>query len=319
VLNLNQLAQFLSIARTESLTAAAEELDVTPAALSKSLANLEREIDARLFDRIGRGLQLTGTGALFADQVTELLGYAESVSASVKAFTEGSVGRVRIGSGPAALQGPVSALANLAVATYPGIALEIESGRTSELLLGLRQHRYDFLVTDGGDAQTSAEVGQYLIAPLPAEPLVLVCSRKHPLAARRRVRLSEALEYPWATPHVPLLMRNRIAHQLRDEKAPVGAFTRLAAIPDVRIEDMNSCMQVAAGSHCLAATLKSTATGDGFHQSLKVVPVNLNVWTSMAVISLKRRTPTPPAAGLMAALTARDGREKAKGGRPAIR
>ena len=42
----------------------------------------------------------------------------------------------------------------------------------------------------------------------------------------------------------------------------LGAFTRLAAIPDVRIEDMNSCMQVAAGSHCLAATLKSTATGE---------------------------------------------------------
>ena len=108
-------------------------------------------------------------------------------------------------------------------------------------------------------------------------------------------------------------------HQLRAENAPVSAFTRLAAIPDVRIEDMNSCMQVATGSHCLAATLKSTATGDGFHQSLKVVPVNLNVWTSMAVISLRRRTPTPPAARLMAALTARDGREKAKGGRAAIR
>lgn len=319
MLNLNQLAQFLSVARTENLTLAADELNVSTAALSKSLANLERQIGARLFDRVGRGLQLTGLGTALVGQASELLGHADAVSATITRSAEGSMGHVRVGTGPAALSGLVTDLVKFSVTTYPGIRLEIESGRTKELLLGLRQHRYDFLVTDGGDAHASTELNQYLIARLPPEPLVLVCSRTHPLASRLTVRLSETLDYPWVTPHAPVLMRNRIAHQLQAEKAPARAFERLAVIPDVRIEDLNACMQIAAGSQCLAATLKSTTTSNWFHPSLTVVPTNLSLWTNIAVIRLTSRTPTPSAARLMAALSEPNGQTAVEAGQPAIR
>ena len=306
MLNLNQLAQFLSIVRTGSLSAATDELGITSAALSKNLAALERQLEVKLFDRVGRGLQLTAVGVEFAEQVTELLGHAHAVSSHLEASTKGAVGRLRIGSGPAALQGPLSDVVNLTVAANPGITLEIETGRTADLLRGLRQFRYDFLVTDVGD--TPANLDHYRVHPLPAERIVLVCSRKHPLASRRKVLVSEALEYPWVTPYVPAVMRKGIAEVLRAENAPARAFSRLAAIPDVRIEDLNSCMQIASSGECLAATLESKIHGKGFPASLKLLPANLNIATNVAVISLKNRTPSPLASRIINILAEAGGR-----------
>jgi DNA-binding transcriptional LysR family regulator len=308
VLNLNQLAQFLSIVRAGSLSAATDELGITSAALSKSLAALERQLEVRLFDRVGRGLQLTAVGAEFAEQVTELLGHAHTVYKQIQTSAEGTVGRLRIGSGPAALQGPLTEVVNLIVAANPGITLEIETGRTADLLRGLRQFRYDFLVTDIGD--TPANLDHYRLHPLPAERIVLVCSRKHPLASRRKVLMSEALEYPWVTPHVPTLMRKRVAEVLRAEDAPARAFMRLAAIPDVRIEDLNSCMQIASGGECLAATLESKIHSSGFPASLKLLPAKLNITTNVAVIRLKNRTPSPLASRTIDVLAEAGGRSR---------
>ncbi len=304
MLNLNQLAQFLSIARTGSLVAAAEALGLTSAGLSKNLAALERQTGARLFDRVGRGLQLTGVGTEFAKQVEELLGHAETVSESLKASMEGSAGRLRIGSGPAALQGPVANAIDAFMAAHPKVALEIETGNSTDLLLGLRQYQYEFLVSDRGSVVGNTEHQRYLVQPLAAEPVVLICSRKHPLlASRRKIQLSDALEYPWVAPQPPTLMRHRLAEQLRAEHAPAIAFNRLAVVPNVRIEDMNSCMQVCADSHCITVALHSKVRSRGFPGSLARLPINLNLQTAIAVISLQQRTPTPLAARLMASLT----------------
>lgn len=308
MLNLKQLAQFMTIARTGSLAAAAEELNVSSPALSKNLATLERQTGIKLFDRAGRGLLLTRAGTEFVDQAEELLGHADEVLNRLQASAVGSAGRLYIGTGPAALQGPVADTVAAVMAANPGIAIEVETGRTADLLTGLRRYRYDFLVADAGDVAMSREVDRYLVQPLPAEPIVLACSRAHPLAARRRVRVSEALEYPWVTPYVPPLLRDRVAAQLRDENAPARAFARLAALPDVRIEDLNSCMQIAADGHCLAVTLESKTLGKSFPGSLKILPANLGLWTNVAVISLKRRTPTPLASKMLASLTEADSR-----------
>ena len=59
---LNALRAFDTVARLNSLTAAAEELSVTPSAISRQLSNLEEEIGTVLLKREGRRLQLTAAG-----------------------------------------------------------------------------------------------------------------------------------------------------------------------------------------------------------------------------------------------------------------
>ena len=56
------LTAFLSVAELQSFSEAAEKLHLTQPAVSKRIATLEKQLDCRLFDRIGRHVHLTEAG-----------------------------------------------------------------------------------------------------------------------------------------------------------------------------------------------------------------------------------------------------------------
>ncbi|QMV43789.1 LysR family transcriptional regulator [Cohnella cholangitidis] len=72
-MELNQMEYFLTVARTQHVTKAAEVLNITQPALSHSLAKLEEELGVQLFERSGRNVQLNRYGKLFAGRVEEAL------------------------------------------------------------------------------------------------------------------------------------------------------------------------------------------------------------------------------------------------------
>ncbi len=68
-MELQQLNYFLSVARAENMSKAAQNLFVTQSALSKSIAQLESELGVNLFIRNGRHLELSGFGRVFYEYV----------------------------------------------------------------------------------------------------------------------------------------------------------------------------------------------------------------------------------------------------------
>ena len=59
---LRQLEVFLAVARDESVSRAARSAGMSQSAASGALADLERQFDIQLFDRVGKRLQLSGLG-----------------------------------------------------------------------------------------------------------------------------------------------------------------------------------------------------------------------------------------------------------------
>ena len=64
-LKLHHLGDFVAIAHHQSVRAAARSLDLAQPALTRSLRELERELNASLVERHARGVVLTGTGQRF--------------------------------------------------------------------------------------------------------------------------------------------------------------------------------------------------------------------------------------------------------------
>ena len=62
-LDLEQLRAFVEVAQQRSFSRAAAQLRLTQPAISKRISALERHLDTALFDRIGRAVVLTQTGA----------------------------------------------------------------------------------------------------------------------------------------------------------------------------------------------------------------------------------------------------------------
>ena len=93
--SLRQLEVFLATARYENVTRAAETLAMSQSAASGSLKELERQFDMKLFDRLGKRLQLSELGLQLRPQVESLLEQARSLEQALTG--EDVVGRLEIG------------------------------------------------------------------------------------------------------------------------------------------------------------------------------------------------------------------------------
>lgn len=71
-MELMQLKYFKTVARTGKISAAAQELFLSPPALSTSISRLEKELGAPLFDRTGNRITLNAQGEIFLRHVNEM-------------------------------------------------------------------------------------------------------------------------------------------------------------------------------------------------------------------------------------------------------
>jgi LysR family glycine cleavage system transcriptional activator len=85
------LRAFEAAARLGSFRAAAAELRLSESAVSHQVKNLETWLGRQLFERRGRGLDLTGEGAAYARDLTEAIGLMRSATERIAAVRQGTV------------------------------------------------------------------------------------------------------------------------------------------------------------------------------------------------------------------------------------
>ncbi len=148
-LHLQQLRNLLAVERAGTFTAAAEELHVSQPALSQSLAELERRLGARLFERDGRRRRLTVAGEEVARFAAEVIGRGEELRDSLAAQEEGRAGTLDVGMIDAAslylLPGAIEAYRQ----ARPEVRLSIIVDDSSSLLARLRQFEIDLAIVVG--------------------------------------------------------------------------------------------------------------------------------------------------------------------------
>lgn len=99
--SLQALKAFESAARHGSFKLAAEELSLTPTAISHHISNLESRLNVNLFHRLGRRISLTGTGSRLASATSD--GFRKIDSALEEVMKAGSAVRVTTTSSLAAM------------------------------------------------------------------------------------------------------------------------------------------------------------------------------------------------------------------------
>jgi LysR family transcriptional activator of dmlA len=94
--NLQVLVPFVQAVKCGTFAAAAAKLDVTPPAITKSIARLERELGVRLFNRTTRHLELTHEGERFYDHVSGMLGALDEAVGALAQSRREPEGLVRV-------------------------------------------------------------------------------------------------------------------------------------------------------------------------------------------------------------------------------
>lgn len=85
--SLNALSAFVAVARHGGVSRAAEALSLTHSAVSHQIRGLQEELGVTLFEKVGRGLALTGEGRRFAARVEAAFAEIEDAAHEIGAHT----------------------------------------------------------------------------------------------------------------------------------------------------------------------------------------------------------------------------------------
>lgn len=187
---LRQLEVFLATARHENLSRAAESLSMSQSAASDSLKELENQFDIRLFDRVGKRLQLNDSGRLLQPRAEELLERARELEILLGKHQE--IGALRVG-------------ATLSIGHYLAIPLiaryrkRFPQGRIS-LSVDNTEHITDKVLhfeLDVGLIEGEVNHPELSITRWLGDELVPFSAPGHPLAAKRVLRDSDLVSADW--------------------------------------------------------------------------------------------------------------------------
>ena len=81
---LKSIQAFEAASRLGSFVAAADELHLTPSAISHQIRELEQRLGIALFHRVHRAVELTDAGRRYAEAVAEALGLIEASTRSIE-------------------------------------------------------------------------------------------------------------------------------------------------------------------------------------------------------------------------------------------
>lgn len=147
-LNYLHLYYFWMVAREGSMVAAAEQLQVTQPTISMQIRKLEQSLGQKLFDRVGRGLQLTQTGQLTFDYADEIFALGEALIGSLNGYREGRLSRLTVGVPNEMPKRITYRLLEPLMHEPERLRVVCHEADLSELLAGLAVHRFDVVLSD---------------------------------------------------------------------------------------------------------------------------------------------------------------------------
>ncbi|MDA8318325.1 MAG: LysR substrate-binding domain-containing protein [Actinomycetota bacterium] len=162
-MTLNQLRTFLAVAETGSVRAAAEHLVVTQAAVSASLAALQRSLAVALVVPDGRGLRLTEAGRAYAGYVRRVLGLLDEASLAARAAADPDRGELRIAAVTTAAEQIIPAILSGFRTRYPHTGIRLEAGNRDRVHALLDRHQVDIIL--GGRPEPGWDVTVHAIRP----------------------------------------------------------------------------------------------------------------------------------------------------------
>lgn len=220
-MDIGDLAQFAVLARTQHVRQAAEELSLSPSAISKMLQRLEQATKTRLFDRVGRGLKLNSEGVRLLQRCQPLLSEFEQLRAEFLGLAAPLNCRL---AGPALLQLHWGREIARHVADFaPQGRIHFGNQNERQAVFALEQGEADLaLVTSAVQPQQGAA---FASLPLGRARFALAVGEGHPLreGGQDWAPLRKVLTFPFVVParaHFQILAEGPATDGWRDDLYP---------------------------------------------------------------------------------------------------
>ena len=191
-MELRVLNYFLTVAREESFSRAAEKLHLSQPTLSRQLKDLEEEFGKQLLIREPRRILLTDDGALLRRRAEEILSLVEKTEGELLSSNEDISGDIRIGAGESVHFGLIMEAARQLQKQHPRIRFHIVTGDGRTTMTRLDRGLIDFAFVYG-----RLDPAKYQELPLPVrDQWVLFLRKDDELAKQDTIKASDLWHRP---------------------------------------------------------------------------------------------------------------------------
>ena len=286
-MKLTQFRNVAAIAERGSLRAAARHLGLAQPALSRSIAELERELGAPLFERRSKGMVVTPLGQAFVRRATAILNDVRRAHDEFEQLRDNATGFVTIGLSIAAHLWLLPKSLGPFRQRYPKVRLHIVEGFYPTLEQGLQDGSVDFYV--GPDPGLALPSGLQKEVLLSGERAVL-CRAGHPLANANS--LKQLRDAEWITTSITPKAENEIGDLFKRHGLPEPVL----ALQSQSALTLLTCL---TNSDLLAMAPAQWTKSPIAHHILTTIPVREELSAAPIILVTRSDVPPAPAAGFM--------------------
>jgi len=285
-LKLHDLHVLTTVTQSGSMAEAARQLNTSQPAVSRSIAELEKTLGVRLFDRNRRGIEPTDYGRALLGCSLAVFDEIRQGMRKIEFLINPTAGEIRIGGNEPQIDGLLPAVISRLRRQYPGFSHHVTPiDNLAQQFVNLRERKVDIIL---------ARIPEFVEEDITAEVLFhdrtfVVASSRNKWARRRKIELAELSDEPWCLPPIgslpgsifgQMFLANAIAFP------PKGVTT---GSPNMHLALLASGPFLAILPGSMLRFLRAS-------RSIKILPVNLTIppWP-VGFMTLKSRTLNPAA------------------------
>jgi len=283
-LKLKDLQTLMTVAETGGMGRAANRLNYSQPAVSQAIATLERTLGKRLLERGRKGIEFTPYGIAVLKGGAAVFDDLRKAVADIDFLSDPTAGDVRIGCTEPVSASIVSVIVNQLARRYPHIKFQITVREPPELYRELSARNIDVVI-----AQVNRPINEDLLQSevLQHEPVVIVAGARHPLASKRRLKLIDLVDEPWALPLPESFVSSLLADAFRRDGLNPPRATVITHSAFLRI------LMVADG-HFITAAAPAMLKVAGMQTAIKALTVALPTnQRPVRIVTLKNRALSP--------------------------
>ncbi|ATP45640.1 MULTISPECIES: LysR family transcriptional regulator [Pseudomonas] len=285
-MDFRDLAYFETIAELGHLGRAAEKLNRSQPALSKSIQRLEASLGARLFQRDGRRIKLTGVGEFLLARGKQLRLSIAETEREVRDYASGLVGNIRLGCAASMADYLLPQLTEALLSRAPKLTLKLSIGQDDVLKESLRGGRLDAII-----CPLIANDADFQSYPVLQDEAVVVASVDHPIFLSPYDQHA-LCQYGWVLPGSTVSARRWIDNAFIERQLPA---------PSVQIETNSISLlpRLIARTRLLSFLARETLEyGQGMSR-LREVPLTETTMNRTVAVLVRAEGYLPPAAVAM--------------------
>lgn len=190
-MDIDGLKAFLAVSESGSFSVAADRLHLTQPAVSKRIAQLEQQLDARLFDRIGRSIRLTETGQALNSRAQLIMQQVEDTERAIRNLNGDISGQLSLATSHHVGLWRLPSVLRAYISAHPRVTLDLHFMDSEVAHERIIQGELEMAIATL--APTSHE--RLVTEPVWRDELVFVTAKQHPLSQAGRLELADLAQY----------------------------------------------------------------------------------------------------------------------------